>query len=370
MGTETGSSRIASLDQFRGYTVAGMFFLNFVGGYLLAPAIFKHHKVYCSYADTIMPQFFFAVGFAFRLTFLRNVQRLGRWKASKKAIMRSLGLILVGLVIYHLDGGGLSWKQLSELGITGFFSTAFRRSIFQALVHIGLTCMWILPVIGARPSIRILFLCVSGAAHLLLSQMFYFEWARATNVIDGGQLGFMTWTIPTLVGSLAYDVFLARGPKGSIKPLGVWSVVLMTAGYGISCLTAIKHSLAIGVSSISGYLMEPPFVPPGRPIDVWTMSQQTGSISYLAFAAGFSLAVYVICIILSDIKGIEIGIFRTLGQNALAGYIIHGSVEDAVSEFVPKDAPLWYVGAGFLVFFWITWLMLRYLEKKQIHLRL
>ena len=28
----TTSSRIVSLDQFRGYTVLGMFFVNFVGG--------------------------------------------------------------------------------------------------------------------------------------------------------------------------------------------------------------------------------------------------------------------------------------------------------------------------------------------------
>ena len=36
--------------------------------------IFKHHNTYCSYADTIMPQFFFAVGFAYRLTFLKRLE--------------------------------------------------------------------------------------------------------------------------------------------------------------------------------------------------------------------------------------------------------------------------------------------------------
>ena len=56
--------RIASLDQFRGYTVAGMLLVNFIGGFHEVGAIWKHHNTYCSYADTIMPQFFFAVGFA------------------------------------------------------------------------------------------------------------------------------------------------------------------------------------------------------------------------------------------------------------------------------------------------------------------
>ena len=71
--TQRTTRRIVSLDQFRGYTVAGMLFVNFLGGYQVVPAVFKHHNTYCSYADTIMPQFFFAVGFAYRLTFLRRL---------------------------------------------------------------------------------------------------------------------------------------------------------------------------------------------------------------------------------------------------------------------------------------------------------
>jgi predicted acyltransferase len=75
------SSRIVSLDQFRGYTVVGMLLVNFIGGYQVMPAILKHHNTYCSYADTIMPQFFFAVGFAYRLTFLRRLETAGTWTA-------------------------------------------------------------------------------------------------------------------------------------------------------------------------------------------------------------------------------------------------------------------------------------------------
>jgi predicted acyltransferase len=36
--------RLASLDQFRGYTVLGMFLVNFVGGLAAVPAILKHHQ--------------------------------------------------------------------------------------------------------------------------------------------------------------------------------------------------------------------------------------------------------------------------------------------------------------------------------------
>ena len=58
------------MDQFRGYTVAGMFLVNFVGGLKAFPEVLKHHNghPYFSYADTIMPSFLFAAGFSYRLT--------------------------------------------------------------------------------------------------------------------------------------------------------------------------------------------------------------------------------------------------------------------------------------------------------------
>ena len=63
-----------------------------------------------------MPQFFFAVGFAFRLTFLKRLKTQGVWPATRAAIVRNLGLILLGIVIYHLDGKVESWEQLQEPG--------------------------------------------------------------------------------------------------------------------------------------------------------------------------------------------------------------------------------------------------------------
>src|SRR5512138_3555414 len=117
--------RIASLDQFRGYTVAGMFLVNFLGGYACMPAVFSHHNTYCSYADTIMPQFFFAVGFAYRLTFLKRLKTVGSGPAIRAAIKRNIGLILLGFVIYHLDGEVKSWADLGRLGVKGFLAQAF-----------------------------------------------------------------------------------------------------------------------------------------------------------------------------------------------------------------------------------------------------
>src|SRR5256885_10266204 len=123
-GMTAEQNRIISLDQFRGYTVLGMFFVNFAGHFSVIPDIFKHHNTYCSYADTIMPQFFFAVGFAYRLTLLRRRETAGPREAYGRAVRRSLGLILLGVMFYHLAGGVKSWAELQALGVWGFLTTA------------------------------------------------------------------------------------------------------------------------------------------------------------------------------------------------------------------------------------------------------
>ncbi len=209
--------RIVSLDQFRGYTVVGMLLVNFLGGFQVVPAILKHHNTYCSYADTIMPQFFFAVGFAYRLTFLRRLAEAGFWAATGAVLKRNLGLILLGFVLYHLDGSVKSWQQLEELGLDGFLAAAFRRELFQTLVHIAITSIWVLPVIAAGVTARVAFLVASAALHLGLSSWFYFDWAWKTPVIDGGQLGFLTWASPLLVGSLAARRDLSWSGHGACR---------------------------------------------------------------------------------------------------------------------------------------------------------
>ncbi len=353
------SRRIVSLDQFRGYTVAGMLLVNFLGGFRAIHPLLKHHNTYCSYADTIMPQFFFAVGFAYRLTFLRRLQSEGWRAAAAAAVRRNLGLILVGFVVYHLDGKVAGWEELRSLTLSDFVARAFRRDLFQALVHIALTSIWVLPVIAARGGVRLVFLLASAGLHLWLSSRFYLDWAWKTPVIDGGPLGFLSWTIPLLAGSMAYDVVTAaKDSRRAADRLLAWSILPMAAGYALSCA--------------GGTWAPPPFVPPpsGRAVDLWTMSQRTGSISYLTFSAGFSMAVYAVFVMACDVGRFQGRIFRVFGVNALAAYIIHPLVASAVKPYAPNDSPLWYVGSAFALYFALCYVFNRYLEEQRIFLKL
>src|SRR5271165_6321764 len=117
--TKVPSARIVSMDQFRGYTVAGMFVVNFVGGLAAFPEVMKHHNglPYFSYADTIMPSFLFAAGFSYRLSALRRFAKLGQARAYAHFIVRSMALVLISLVMYAGEDLDVkSWAQLTAEG--------------------------------------------------------------------------------------------------------------------------------------------------------------------------------------------------------------------------------------------------------------
>jgi predicted acyltransferase len=364
--------RLVSLDQFRGYTVLGMFLVNFVGGMAAVPAILKHHHTYLSYADTIMPQFFVAVGFAYRLTWLRRRETDGLRFAALRTIRRNLGLILLGLVIYHLDGKAESWAKLVELGPWGVLTQGFQRNPFQTLTHIGVTALWVLPVIGASAGWRVAFMIASAGLHVWLSHAGYYDWVMNRPGIDGGPLGFLTWTVPMLVGSLACDLVLRNmdGGRGAGK-LFAWGIALALLGYGLACLNRVTPPNALPESwAIADLSVEPPFVPPSQPINIWTMSQRAGSVSYLVCSTGLALMLLAVFRVACDAWRWRSRYLELLGQHALAGYIIHELVSGLVKPYTPRDAPLAYLGLMFAVYLGIVSLFLRHLDRHKLFLRL
>lgn len=393
--------RIISLDQFRGYTVAGMLLVNFLGSFAVCPQILEHSHDYCSYADTIMPQFLFAVGFAFRLTFGRRVQRDGTAAAYARMTRRLLGLVLVSLVIYTVSPPASTWEGLVKLGPEGILPDLLKRNWFQTLMHIAVTSLWILPVIRASVPVRVAWMVGSAIAHVALSAWFNYEWVNTSpNGIDGGPLAFLTWTIPAMLGTLTCDAIAGSSGNPPLRKLIGWSIALMLLGYLFSCGTRFYDVPSGKISALQGqklasdpvipsrdrvnaqlkkadwraWLAEPPFVPPPgqdeRKWNYWMMSQRGGTLSYVTFCGGFSILIYVLFYVLCDMGRFQSAFLRTFGMNALAAYVLHEMVGAAVKPFIPEDSPGWYVTLGLLIFFGVTWLFVRSLEKQNVYLRL
>jgi hypothetical protein len=377
-----------------------MFLVNFLGNFDAMPAVLKHHNTYCSYADTIMPQFFFAVGFAMRLVMLRRVEKDGPARAYRRAIWRILALVVVALIVHAAPSIAKSWNELTTMSADDA-SRALRASVrewFQTLMHIAVTSLWVLPVIRASAAIRVGYAILSAALFFAASYAFYFDWVQ-TGGIDGGVLGFFAWTIPVLTGTLAYDAVAGSAsrpsePSRDVPRMAGIAVLMMLLGWLLSAGTTL-YDIPPGAtdsapvqlfavdpvipdaerwSSHSLRFAEPPLVAPPdadrRELNFWMMSQRAATLSYHVFAAGLSLAVYAFARFACDGRGMQLGLFRTLGTNALAAYILHGLVGAAAEAFVPSDAPAWYVLATFLVYFVITYAMLRSLEKQGAYVSL
>ena len=156
-----------------------------------------------------------------------------------------------------------------------------------------------------------------------------------------------------------------------------------------------------------------------RPHNYWMMNKKVVSLPFTLFSSGFALALFAIFVPVFDLWSLDshsrlippylayamlffealalkslspyspawagvasvalgtlillavrLNMFRTLGQNPLAAYIIHHMVEGAVLSVVPKDALFWYGSIGLAVFFLISYEFVRYLEKQGFYLRL
>ena len=326
--SNAAGSRIASIDQLRGYAIAGMIFVNWLGNFKSMPWAFDHHRHGpMSYADTIAPLFLFVVGMGFRLSFLRRSERGTAWDARKHLAKRYVTLIVVAIAYYGPD---------------------FCVDIWDALTYIAVAALLILPVIDRSVSVRLIVSGVYAALFWIASSQFgYYEWTMARS-IDGGPLGPLSWTIPLVFGTFAWDLYAAADGKRLIRWFASLGIGLILIGY-----------LGVGLERM-GYAVEPYNL----------QSQRGGTVPYMIASTGASFLAALLFYWVVDIRGWSVPTLSTLGSNALVIYMVQGVVLGEMHHQFPRDSSAIWALCGFALVYTLCWAAARHLAKQNIIIKL
>ncbi len=407
MNPESQTTRLTSLDQFRGYSVAAMFVVNFLGGLAVTHQVLRHNNTHFSLADSIMPSFIFACGFSYRMSFLKQLTGNNESRPYGRLVKRSLGLILLSLMLYGFGMKFVSWSEMSLQNITGFFSKLLKADLWEVLAIIGALQILLLPLIAKAAWLRAAAFVVLGLVHVFISWSFNYDFvygranwmdayfgAAGKRAWDGGFFGLVAWSQIMLAGSLAYDALKYCSQRVATCMILVFGVLLMLSGYGLSCMTTVydlkdlseEQSLQVTSSPVvpdfslgkkrtwGDLLAEPPFVTPPLPaqraLNYWMMDKRIVSQSFVLFSTGFALVLYGLFVVACDVGGLRLRVFEIFGKNPLAAYIIHHFVAHTILAIVPKDSPVAWVLVGLGASFGITYLFVRFLDSRKLYLRL
>jgi len=192
--------------------MTAMILVNFLGGYTNVSSFLKHWGNYTNYPDTIMPHFFFAVGFAFRISFLRAAKNpdSGRRDAYIKIFWpRAFGLLYLGLLLYGTGNETQTWDQFKAIGFNQGLLNFAESSFWMTLVHIAFAMIICAPVISKPAWVRFLYACVSVTMYPVIQLLVY----TRTGVVfgsggEGGIPAAFAWTFILLMGTITHDIVM------------------------------------------------------------------------------------------------------------------------------------------------------------------
>jgi len=315
------SSRLLSLDVFRGFTLAMMLIANNPGSWSTKLRPFAHADWHgCTFTDLIFPSFVFIMGVAMTFSFAR---RLPSGESAGKligpVIRRTLILIGLGLALtgfsYWLRHDPESIKKfrfpgvLQRLGVCYFFAAlvlmsglrARGQAILAALLLVGYhLAMKYIPVPGYGAGI----LEKPGNLATFIDDKIFgahaYQYIKEADMWHDpeGLLSTIPAIATTLIGCVTGYLVRdkVRGPFEKVSAMMVWGLALVIGGW------------------LWGYS--------------FPLNKNLWSPSFVLFAGGWSLLGLGACYWLTDIKRITWWTkpFIVLGTNAIFTYVAVGIV--------------------------------------------
>jgi len=311
-------SRIEFLDQFRGFTIALMIFVNLLSGFTVTPQWLKHATVMGSITitDFVITMFIFAVGVALELTFPFSRARIGTPRTVWRHVRRSLLLIGFGLLGSVILGQNLlsKWGVLQTIGGAGLVA---------------------LPFMFLHPGYRIAAAVALVGAYQLLGAAGHWTWLQAHDIEHlGGFPGALAWAGVLLIASVTGWFIRNRDENGFRRSC----VVIAVTGIG----------LAIALRGIA-----PIFKP-------------LVTVTYLLATTGFAALVLFVFALLN----LRFLPFRVLGRNALVIFMLHGILVLTAPRLLSPASPLPVVLVALTVVYGLCFLLAGILYTRRITIRL
>jgi predicted acyltransferase len=311
-GQGASAGRLASLDVFRGITIAGMILVNNPGSWEAIRPPLAHAEWHgWTPTDLVFPFFLFIVGVSITLALSRRAESAGPRRAlylkiaRRAAVIFALGLVLAGFPFYDLSTirvpGVLQRIAVCYLvASVVFLNTRWRA---QGLIAAALLVVyWALMVLTPVPGYGAGDLSVEGnlAAYLDRALLGRHTWKPLYD--PEGILSTLPAVATTLLGVLAGHWLRARRAETEkVAGLFVAGAFAVVAGWAWGHWFPVNKAL-------------------------WTSS-------YVLLTAGLALQLLAVCFWLVDIKGYRRWAkpFLVFGTNALAVYFLAELFARAVS---------------------------------------
>ena len=359
----TSSSRLISLDIFRGITIAAMILVNFPGSWESVYSPLEHAEWEgTTPTDFIFPFFLFIVGISITLSFEKQIQNgKTRQQILKKSVWRALKLFGIGLALRLLP--------------TLDFSRFELPGVLQRISLVFLACAALYLFTGWRTQ---LFVGISILIAYWLALMLIPVPGFGTGVLEPGK-NLANWIDkvvfpPFLINKRGYD---SEGILSTI-PAIVTGISGLLAGKMLSWQTdrkkLVQQLVATGVVLlVAGYFWGLYF-----PVikKIWTSS-------FVLVTAGWAFIVYAFLFLLIEIRNWKTGTFPWIvfGSNAIAIYVLADVFETFfIQTGIRNNMVLWMQNSGLYIktasLFWaifsvlVCWTAGLILYRKKIFIKL
>jgi predicted acyltransferase len=321
--SKSSSSRLLSIDQFRGLSILLMVLANYLAGVNIIPTWLKHAPdIGLTVIDLIAPFFIFAIGLTYGLSWNRRAANHGIWKAYQHFFTRFMAIAGIGAILsageiwLKVDGTTINWGVLQAIGVAGILT----------LTVIRLPTVW-RAVIG----------CCLLASYQFLLNAFWLNVVLQSP--HGGLLGSISWGGMMILATVLADFF-----HDPLKRSNFPSLSLLTLGIGIAMAF---------------------FIP---------VSKNRVSSSYVLISLGTSGLVFIALDWLVKVRKMHSALLAAWGKNSLWLYVLHLLLLGFF--FLPgspgwyNSAPLWLVVLQALCLVGALSIIGLWLERKQIFLSL